>query len=151
MPHSRFPAKKEDEPAAIERLKSRFKDNLYYLMVQAIRTYQADYAPLQLSTGLRTSEARMLMVLQETPKLCRKELLREVNMPEVEVDNAAEILQRKGLVSFSEECYNITASGEEQAEALWALSKQEQDKMFGEFSEDEIATFKKILTSLACR
>jgi len=151
MPHSRFPAKKEDEPAAIERLKSRFKDNLYYLMVQAIRTYQADYAPLQLSTGLRTSEARMLMVLQETPKLCRKELLREVNMPEVEVDNAAEILQRKGLVSFSDECYNITTSGEEQAEALWALSKQEQDKMFGEFSEDEIATFKKILTSLACR
>jgi DNA-binding MarR family transcriptional regulator len=93
----------------------------------------------------------MLMVLQETPKLCRKELLREVNMPEVEVDNAAEILQRKGLVSFSDECYNITTSGEEQAEALWALSKQEQDKMFGEFSEDEIATFKKILTSLACR
>lgn len=151
MPHSRFPAKKDDEPAAIERLKSRFKDNLYYLMVQAMRAYQADYAPLQLSTGLRTSEARMLMVLQETPKLCRKELLREVNMPEVEVDNAAEILQRKGLVSFSDDAYNITASGEEQAEALWALSKQEQEKMFGEFSEDELATFKKILTRLACR
>lgn len=151
MPHSLFPAKKEDEPAAIERLRSRNKDNLYYLMSQAVRAYQADYAPLQLSTGLRTGEARVLMVLQETPRLCRKELVREVDMPESEVNNSAEVLQRKGLVTFSDNCYNITTAGEEQAEALWALSRQEQDKMFGEFNKDEIATFKKILTSLVCR
>ncbi|SFX18986.1 p-hydroxyphenylacetate 3-hydroxylase reductase component [Marinospirillum alkaliphilum] len=151
MPHSRFPARKDNEPAAIERLKSRFKDNLYYLMTQAVRAYQADYAPLQLSTGLRTSEARMLMVLQETPKLCRAELLREVNMPEVEVDNAAAILQRKGLVQFGDDCYSITAAGEAQAETLWALSRQEQEKMFGDFSQQELDTFRKVLTQLAAR
>ena len=151
MPHTRFPATKHGEPAAIGRLKSRLNDNLYYLMVQASRAYQADYTPLQLSTGLRTSEARMLMVLQETPQLCRRELSQEVNMPDVEIDNSAEILQRKGLMSFSEDCYNITALGEEQAEALWALSRQEQEKQFGEFSKDEIATFRKVLSSLARR
>ncbi|WP_114417156.1 p-hydroxyphenylacetate 3-hydroxylase reductase component [Marinospirillum perlucidum] len=151
MPHSRFPAKKDNEPAAIERLKSRFQDNLYYLMVQAVRAYQADYAPLQLSTGLRTSEARMLMVLQETPQLCRKDLLKEVNMPEAEVDNAAEILQRKGLVSLEDDCYRITQQGEDQAEALWDLSRQEQDKMFADFSDEEVATFKKVLKQLAGR
>jgi len=100
---------------------------------------------------LRTSEARMLMVLQETPQLCRRELSQEVNMPDVEIDNSAEILQRKGLMIFSEDCYNITTLGEEQAEALCALSRQEQEKQFGEFSKDEIATFRKILCSLARR
>lgn len=149
MPHTRFHSNTEGEPAAIKRLKSRFKDNLYYLMVQAVRGYQANYAPLQLSSGLRTSEARMLMVLQESSHLCRKELLQEVNMPESEVDNSAEILRRKGLVSFSDDCYNITETGEEQAEALWILSCQEQEKIFSKFSEDEIATFKRILRSLS--
>jgi len=149
MPHSRFPAKTDEQPAAVERLKSRFENNYFYLMVQATRAYQSDYTPLQLSTGLRTSEARMLMVLQESPKLCRKELLKEVNMPDIEVDNAIEILQRKGLVAAGDDCYSITEAGQEQAEALWALSLQEQDKMLSQFSEEELATFKKVLKGIA--
>lgn len=149
MPHSRFPSKKEGEPAAIERLKSRFKDHYFYLMVQATRAYQADYAPLQLSTGLRTSEARMLMVLQESSKLDREALLREVNMPESEVDNAADILQRKELITSDQEAYSITAKGKEEAEGLWKLAAQEQEKVFGEFSKEELATFTKILNRVA--
>ena len=149
MPHSRFPNKKEDEPAAIERLKSRFKNHYYYLMLQATRAYQADYAPLQLSSGLRTSEARMLMVLQESSKLDRSALLREVNMPEGEVDNAAAILQRKGLINCDQETYTITPKGEEEAEGLWTLARQQQEKVFGEFSEEELTTFKKILNRVA--
>lgn len=149
MPHSRFPSKKEGEPAAIERLKSRFKDHYFYLMVQATRAYQADYAPLQLSTGLRTSEARMLMVLQESSKLDRDALLREVNMPESEVDNAADILQRKELITSDQEAYSITAKGKEEAEGLWKLAAQEQEKVFGEFSKEELATFTKILNRVA--
>lgn len=149
MPHSRFPSKTEGEPAAIERLKSRFKDHYFYLMIQATRAYQVDYAPLQLSTGLRTSEARMLMVLQETPKLDRQVLLKEVNMPESEVDNAVEILQRKGLLETDQEIYSITAKGEEESEALWDLARKQQEKVFAEFSEEELATFKKILNRVA--
>lgn len=150
MPHNRFPEQKEQlaDSEATERLKTRLKDNLYYLMQQAVRAYQADYAPLQLSTGLRTSEARMLIVLQETPSLTHADLRREVNMPEAEVDNAAEILQRKGLVQLVNDCYSITAAGREQAEALWDLSRQEQEKMFAGFSSEEVATFKKVLLSL---
>lgn len=95
MPHSRFPAKQDDQPAAVERLKSRFENNYYYLMLQATRAYQADYTPLQLSSGLRTSEARMLMVLQETPKLSRDELLKEVNMLTVQLILARYKLARR--------------------------------------------------------
>lgn len=150
LPHSRFPAAKEEtRPAAVERLQSRFQRHYYYQMLQATRAYQQDYAPLQLSTGLRTSEARMLMVLQETPQLDRAALLREVNMPEGEVDQAAEILHRKGLIDCSDAQYRITAAGEEQAETLWSLARQQQDKVFGQFSEDELATFCKILRQIA--
>lgn len=149
MPHSRFPAKTDNQPAAVQQLKGRLNDNLYYLMTQAVRAYQADYAPLQLSTGLRTSEARMLMVLQQTPSLSLKELLTEVNLPEIEVTEAAEILQRKGLVDLTDDGYRITEQGVEQAESLWRLAEEEQAKMFSRFSEEELATFKKVLSTLA--
>lgn len=151
MPHSRFPAKSDEQPEAVQKLQGRLNDNLYYLMTQAVRSYQADYSPLQLSTGLRTSEARMLMVLQQTPSLCLKDLLKEVNMPDIEVAEAAEILQRKGLISFADDCYRITEQGIEQAEALWRLSEEEQNKMFSQFSEEELATFKKVLGRLAAQ
>ena len=151
MPHSRFPANSDEQPAAVQTLEGRLSNNLYYLMTQAVRSYQADYSPLQLSTGLRTSEARMLMVLQQTPSLCLKDLLKEVNMPEIEVAEAAEILQRKGLVDFVDDCYRITEQGIEQSEALWRLSEEEQAKMFSQFSEEELATFKKVVSTLAAR
>ncbi len=151
MPHSRFPAKTEEQPEAVQKLEGRLSDNLYYLMTQAVRSYQADYAPLQLSTGLRTSEARMLMVLQQSANLSLKDLLKEVNMPDIEVSEAAEILQRKGLISFADECYSITEQGIEQSEALWRLSEEEQDKMFSQFSDEELATFKKVLSALAAQ
>lgn len=149
MPHSRFFKTTEEEPAAVTRLKNRFENHYFYQMVQATRAYQANYSPLQLSSGLRTSEARMLMVLQETPKLSRDELLKEVNMPEGEVDNAAEILQSKGLVEVGADSYSITPAGDEAAEALWQLAMQQQEKVFAEFSEEELATFSKVLCKLA--
>ncbi|MBA4503245.1 p-hydroxyphenylacetate 3-hydroxylase reductase component [Marinobacterium marinum] len=151
MPHSRFPTKSDDKPAAVKQLESRLNDNLYYLMTQAVRSYQADYTPQQLSTGLRTSEARMLMVLQQAPNLGLKDLLKEVNMPEIEVAEAAEILQRKGLVALENDCYGITEKGIEQADALWRIADEEQQKMFSDFSEDELATFKKVLATLAAQ
>lgn len=153
MPHTRFPERKEEttESEATERLKNRLNDNLYYLMQQAVRAYQVDYAPLQLSSGLRTSEARMLIVLQETSSLHVDELQREVNMPEAEINNASEILLRKGLVQFADDHYNITAKGQEEANKLWALSRQQQDKMFATFTDEEISTFKQILLSLMRR
>ncbi|GAA0691265.1 flavin reductase family protein [Marinobacterium maritimum] len=149
MPHSRFPTKTDEQPEAVQKLEGRLSNNLYYLMTQAVRSYQADYSPLQLSTGLRTSEARMLMVLQQTPSLTQKELLTEINMPDIEVQEAAAILQRKGLISCADENYSITEQGVEQAEALWRISEEEQEKMFSQFSEEELATFKKVLSTLA--
>ena len=149
LPHSRFPEKREADTPATQALEGRLSNNLYYLMTQAVRAYQKDYQPLQLSTGLRTSEARMLMVLEQDRKLSIDDLLKEVNMPRSEIEAAAEILQRKELVSVSDDRYRITAKGIEQADTLWSIAAEEQEKMFSAFDEEELAAFRRVLTTLA--
>ena len=61
LPHPRL----REAQAGVPRtaFQGRLNHNLYYLMTQALRCYQADYQPRQLASGLRTSEARMLMVM----------------------------------------------------------------------------------------
>ncbi|SEG66882.1 p-hydroxyphenylacetate 3-hydroxylase reductase component [Marinobacterium lutimaris] len=147
MPHQR-PATSEDEAPGMKVLEGRLNNNFYYLMTQAVRAYQNDYQPLQLSTGLQTSEARMLIVLEQDRKLCIDDLLAEVNMPRQEIEHAAEILQRKGLVSLADNCYRITPKGMQQAETLWDLAAQEQEKVFSQFSDSELNAFRKVLTAI---
>ncbi|GGC06401.1 flavin oxidoreductase [Marinobacterium zhoushanense] len=151
LPHSRFPEKQGEDNSTIKALEGRLGNNLYYLMTQAVRAYQKDYQPLQLSTGLRTSEARMLMVLEQDRKLSIDDLLKEVNMPRSEIEAAAEILQRKELVGVTEDRYQITARGIEQADTLWNIAAEEQEKMFSQFSDEELAAFRKVVTTLATR
>ncbi|WP_137819125.1 p-hydroxyphenylacetate 3-hydroxylase reductase component [Pseudomonas sp. 2FG] len=146
LPHSRM-AKKSDctTPSALQ---GRLSQNLYYLMTQAVRCYQADYQPKQLSTGLRTSEARMLMVLESDANLGMAELQREVAMPMREIEQAVEILKRKDLVVDSQAGYGLTREGIEQTEALWDIAREQQDKVFASFSEDQVDTFKMMLKAL---
>lgn len=148
IPHQRFPSQEQQETPGVKALQGRLNNSFYYLMTQAVRAYQADYQPLQLSTGLRTSEARMLMVLEQDRTLSIDDLLKEVNMPREEILNAAEILQRKGLISLSDEGYQITAQGLEQASGLWELAAQEQERVFSQFSDAELDSFRKVLMAI---
>lgn len=146
LPHTRM--RKSDEVGRPTSFQGRLANNLYYLMTQAVRCYQADYQPRQLSTGLRTSEARMLMVLEKDCCLDINELQREMDMPQREIEQAAEILKRKEMVADSGTGYSLTAAGIEQAEALWTIAGEQQQRVFGEFSEEQIETFKTILKTV---
>jgi DNA-binding MarR family transcriptional regulator len=42
----------------------------------------------------------------------------------------------------------LTAAGIEQTEDLWAIAREQQDKVFAEFSQDQIDTFKTVLKGL---
>ena len=114
-------------------------------MTQALRAYQASYQPRQLSTGLRTSEARMLMVLENDAGLNLCDLQREVAMPVREIEEAVANLKRKGLVSDEGERVRLTAKGIDETEGLWAIAKEQQDKVFGQFSEEQVEHFKQVL------
>lgn len=149
LPHTRMTRREEGQPPS-SNFQGRLSHNLYYLMTQALRAYQSSYQPRQLSSGLRTSEARMLMVLENDAGLSLADLQREVAMPAREIDEAVANLTRKGLVSGSEEGGNVrlTVSGIDQTEALWTIAREQQDKVFGQFSEEQIETFKTVLKAV---
>lgn len=147
LPHTRMNKAAGDQVPS-SAFQGRLSHNLYYLMTQAVRGYQADYQPKQLSTGYRASEARMLMVLEHDACLGKCELQREVAMPRREIELAVDILNRKGLVDDNDEGYRLTADGIKEAEMLWRIAKEQQDKVFGEFSEEQIETFRTILKSV---
>jgi len=147
LPHTRMTRRDESQPPS-SHFQGRLSHNLYYLMTQAVRAYQSSYQPRQLSTGLRTNEARMLMVLENDARLSAGDLLREVAMPVREIDDAVANLKRKGLVDDDEHGVRLTAAGIEQTEDLWAIAREQQDKVFAEFSQDQIDTFKTVLKGL---
>lgn len=147
LPHTRMTEKAEGQPPS-SAFQGRLSHNLYYLMTQAVRSYQSNYQPRQLASGLRTSEARMLMVLENDAGLSLCDLLREVAMPVREIEQAVDILKRKGLVADADERYVLTSAGVDQAEALWRIAGEQQDKVFGAFSAEQIDTFKAVLKAV---
>ncbi|EEG08568.1 p-hydroxyphenylacetate 3-hydroxylase reductase component [Pseudogulbenkiania ferrooxidans] len=148
LPHARMQKKEEDCGTPSSTFQGRLSNNLYYLMTQAVRSYQANYQPKQLSSGLRTSEARMLMVLESDTGLGMTAVQREVAMPLREIEQAEEILKRKGLVCNDGGSYQLTEAGVAQAETLWEIAAKQQDSVFAGFSSEEVETFKKMLKAV---
>ncbi|MGO3029100.1 p-hydroxyphenylacetate 3-hydroxylase reductase component [Pseudomonas helleri] len=147
LPHTRMTKRDEGQPPS-SHFQGRLSHNVYYLMTQALRAYQAGYQPRQLSTGLRTSEARMLMVLENDAGLPVADLLREVAMPAREIDEAVANLKRKGLVSDENGRVRLTVKGIDETEALWTIAREQQDKVFGQFSDEQMETFKTVLKAV---
>ncbi|WP_375740319.1 p-hydroxyphenylacetate 3-hydroxylase reductase component [Pseudomonas boanensis] len=147
LPHTRMTHKTEGQ-APFSAFQGRLSHNLYYLMTQAVRSYQAGYQPKQLSTGLRTSEARMLMVLENDAGLSLCGLQREVAMPRREIEEAVAILKRKGMVADVADGYSLTPVGLDQAEALWRIAREQQEKVFAQFSDEQVEAFKVMLKAV---
>ncbi|CAK15872.1 p-hydroxyphenylacetate 3-hydroxylase reductase component [Pseudomonas entomophila] len=147
LPHPRMAPRGDDR----SHFQGRLQHNLYYLMTQALRAYQGDYQPRQLATGLRTSEARMLMVLEHDAGLAPADLLREVAMPEREVGEAVANLTRKGLVAEDNGRVCLTEDGREATEGLWGIAQTQQEQVFGQFSHEQLDTFKTVLKAIIAR
>lgn len=147
LPHTRMTKRDEGQPPS-SHFQGRLSHNLYYLMTQALRAYQASYQPRQLSTGLRTSEARMLMVLENDAGLDLNQLQREVAMPVREIEEAVANLKRKGLVVDDNERVRLTVKGVDETESLWTIAREQQDKVFAQFSAEQIESFKAVLKAV---
>lgn len=143
LPHPRLVKKSEE--VADTAFQGRLGENLYYLMTQAVRSYQSDYQPRQLATGLRTSEARMLMVLEYDAYVGMEALQALVGMPALEIDEALNNLKRREFVSDQQGRYSLTSLGNEQAEILWQIAKAQQSKVFADCSAEQIEYFKSML------
>lgn len=146
LPHPQV-VKGSEEQAVDSHFQDRLSQNLYYLMTQAVRRYQTDYQPRQLSTGLRTSEARMLMVLEQDATLTQAQLLAQVGMPAIELEAAIDNLKRKGLVE-DQQGFRLNAAGVAQAETLWRIAREQQDNVFAKFSTEQLQAFRQVLSGL---
>ncbi|MFV3091123.1 p-hydroxyphenylacetate 3-hydroxylase reductase component [Pseudomonas sp. GW6] len=146
LPHPRLV--KKSASVSKTDFQGRLGENLYYLMTQAVRSYQSDYQPRQLATGLRTSEARLLMVLESDARLSMSELQTQVAMPAREIEESIGNLQRKGLVGGDEGAYELTTEGLEQADVLWHIARAQQDKIFAGYSSEQIDLFKTMLKNV---
>lgn len=145
LPHPSVNARaKTDE----EIFPGRLYDNMYYLLTQAVRAYTNDYQPKQLASGFRTSEARMLLVLESKTATSKNDLQREVAMPAREIEQATEILVRKGLMIDTEQCYELTQQGVEAAKMLYHIGEGHQEDVFKKYPEEDKILFKKMLKDL---
>ncbi|MFC0225518.1 p-hydroxyphenylacetate 3-hydroxylase reductase component [Serratia aquatilis] len=147
LPYPQLSERVTDSSAGSAR-QERLNQNVYYLLTQALRSYQASYQPKQLSTGLRISEARMLLVLDSNARLDMPGLMAEVAMSSREIEEAQETLCRKGFVSCTDGGYHLTTAGERQADVLRDIAAKQQEQMLAAFSEDEVAILKKLLRGI---
>lgn len=138
-------------PATNELCEGHLKDNLYYHMVQAVRYYQSQYQPKQLASGLRVSEARLLMVLAHNPTLTKSTLEGQVSMSERDFMTAIDNLKSQNLLVDSGNTCDLTQQGKEKANELWLIAKKQQDDMFAAFSAEDLAGFKHVLHTLVKR
>ncbi len=122
--------------------------NMHYLLTQAVRSYQHEYYPKQLASGLRTSEARMLLVLAGGHANCKVGMLKEVAMPMREIDQAVEILVRKGLLLEDNDNISLTEKGQEQAQQLFDIAEEHQNQVFGQYQTEEVELFKRMLKDM---
>lgn len=127
---------------------SRLSHNMYYLLTQAVRSYQADYSPKQLASGFRTSEARLLLVLDGQKATSKGQLQREVAMPIYEIEQATEILELKGLLLRIGESYELTEQGICAAQILHEISEKHQKDVFSKYSNENRELFKNMLKEL---
>jgi len=124
---------------------SRLDDNLYYLMTQAVRSYQADYHPRQMASGFHTNEARLLLALH-SGGLDMASLLQRVEVPAHEIGSALHSLQQRGLlISNSNGQYYLTDYGLEQAKSLWQIADEQERRVFSGFTSTQIEVFRHML------
>lgn len=129
----------------------RLFDNMHYLLTQAVRAYQNEYYPKQLSSGLSTSEARLAMVLLGEHGSTKEEMLKEVGMPMREINIAVEALKLKGFLKCVEGTLSLTEEGRAAAGKLASIASNHQTEVFKKYTSEEITVFKKILKELIDR
>ena len=88
------------------------------------------------------------MVLENDAGLDLNQLQREVAMPLREIEEAVANLKRKGLVVDDNERVRLTVKGVDETESLWTIAREQQDKVFGQFSDEQIESFKAVLKAV---
>lgn len=148
LPHPSLNLKNKQEQSTQDIYPGRLYQNMYYLLTQAVRAYQNNYQPKQLASGFRTSEARLLLVLESKTAECKEDLIREVAMPMLEIERATHILAQKGLLVDKGDHYELTDLGVEAARSLYEIAENHQKEVFAKYNNEQRELFKQMLKDL---
>ncbi len=140
--HPEAPRKTTPSPAATQ---NALQNSLPHLMLKAVNVCQTCNSQCQQTIGLSTSEARILLILDDNPTLTPAQLQREAVIPAHEVEETVLTLQRAALIHAHEGGFSITEAGHSKVAQLWAFFNAQQDSLFTGISPEELAIFRKIL------
>lgn len=111
-------AKTKEQNIASHKTLERLHDNTIYLMNKALQKVQGNYLPKQSSTGPNTSEARLLLMLNDTKIASIDELTNLVTIPAVDISTDIESLKHFDLIDLN---FTLTEKGHDMADRLWTI------------------------------
>ena len=123
-------------------------EHLFFMMLQAVRTYQSNYSPKLKTLELTLIESRALLVLNDLPESEAEGLVGHINAPISEVREALLNLSDRGLIVSADNKFKLTESGLAKTNDVWELAKSHEKEAFESFDPKEIETFTNVLTKL---
>lgn len=128
----------------------RMGNHTFFLMLMAVRAYQANYQPKleALGLGLSLIESRSLLVLSDQSGLDAEGLVVHVNSPITEVLEALANLHDQGLIVPSGDGYALTDGGQAKANQCWNLAEAHAVEAFKSFSDERVDNFRTALRQL---
>lgn len=141
-------APKPDAAAAKAGSKSRMDDHIFFLMLQAVRSYHAAYGPKLDKLELSLNEARTLLALNERAQADAAELVELVNTPLEEIQEALLLLTGRDLIVARSGGHALTDAGLSKAGEIWNVAQAHAELSFQSFSAAELQTFTKVLRGI---
>lgn len=126
----------------------RMANHTFFLMMRASRTYQGTYQPKMEALGLSLIESRCLLALNDMPGLAPEEMVVHLHAPINEARVALVNLTDRALVAATDSGYVLTEAGRGKANECWAVAEAHEAETFDGLSEEELATFDKVLRKI---
>ncbi|MGY3439937.1 p-hydroxyphenylacetate 3-hydroxylase reductase component [Marinovum sp. KMM 9879] len=128
--------------------RNRMENHAFFLMLRAVRAYQARYQPKLETLGLSVIEARILLVLKDLSPMIPEELVTHLHAPITEARAALANLSDRDLVVADGKAYALTDAGQTKADHCWYVADTHAEETFEGFSDAEVDTFNKVLKTL---
>lgn len=126
----------------------RTGNHIFFLMLKAVRAYQASYQPKLEALGVRLLEARSLLMLHDRPGLTGEELVIYANAPITEVQDGLDSLIELGLIDKSGKGYVLSPKGEQKAVKCWDLADAHAVDVFKDMDDEIVEHFKSVLLQM---
>ena len=127
---------------------ARTSNHIFFMMLRAVRAYQASYQPKLEALEIRLIESRCLLMLQEHPGQDADDLVIHANAPITEVQESLGNLIEQGLIAKSGDGYALTALGQEKAGQIWDIADAHALEAFKDVNDETVDAFKTVLRQI---